>query len=64
MFHLPMSKLTIKSEMQSRPLEPTWDPLKWQRLRVRTMWERTRGTPSLWVPFPWAHTILQPSVLA
>ncbi|EHH57895.1 hypothetical protein EGM_07636 [Macaca fascicularis] len=36
MFHLPMSKLTIKSEMQSRPLEPTWDPLKWQRLRELT----------------------------
>ncbi|XP_011807254.1 PREDICTED: protein HEATR9 isoform X2 [Colobus angolensis palliatus] len=36
MFHLPMSKLTIKSEMRSRPLEPTWDPLKWQRLRELT----------------------------
>nr|XP_054392659.1 protein HEATR9 isoform X2 [Pongo abelii] len=36
MFHLPMSKLTIKSEMQSRPLEPTQDPLKWQRLRELT----------------------------
>nr|Q4R744.1 RecName: Full=Protein HEATR9; AltName: Full=HEAT repeat-containing protein 9 [Macaca fascicularis]BAE01080.1 unnamed protein product [Macaca fascicularis] len=36
MFHLPMSKLIIKSEMQSRPLEPTWDPLKWQRLRELT----------------------------
>ncbi|EHH24711.1 hypothetical protein EGK_08419 [Macaca mulatta] len=35
-FHLPISKLTIKSEMQSRPLEPTWDPLKWQRLRELT----------------------------
>ncbi|XP_017746490.1 PREDICTED: protein HEATR9 isoform X1 [Rhinopithecus bieti] len=36
MFHLPMSKLTIKSEMRSRPLEPTWDSLKWQRLRELT----------------------------
>ncbi|XP_011923113.1 PREDICTED: protein HEATR9 [Cercocebus atys] len=36
MFHLPMSKLTIKSDMRSRPLEPTWDPLKWQRLRELT----------------------------
>ncbi|PNI47420.1 HEATR9 isoform 2 [Pan troglodytes] len=36
MFHLPMSKLTIKSEMRSRPLEPTQDPLKWQRLRELT----------------------------
>ncbi|KAL0597131.1 Protein HEATR9, partial [Plecturocebus cupreus] len=30
------SKLTIKSEMRSRPLDPTWDPLKWQRLRELT----------------------------
>ncbi|XP_058301428.1 protein HEATR9 isoform X2 [Hylobates moloch] len=36
MFHLPMSKLTIKSEMRSRPLESTQDPLKWQRLRELT----------------------------
>ncbi|XP_017389687.1 protein HEATR9 [Cebus imitator] len=35
-FHLPMSKLTMKSEMRSRPLDPTWDPLKWQRLRELT----------------------------
>uniref|UniRef100_G1RVC3 HEAT repeat containing 9 n=1 Tax=Nomascus leucogenys TaxID=61853 RepID=G1RVC3_NOMLE len=36
MFHLPMSKLTMKSEMRSRPLESTQDPLKWQRLRELT----------------------------
>ncbi|XP_003929097.1 protein HEATR9 [Saimiri boliviensis] len=35
-FHLPMSKLTITSEMRSRPLDRTWDPLKWQRLRELT----------------------------
>ncbi|XP_023508762.1 protein HEATR9 [Equus caballus] len=35
-FHLPMSKLTIKSEVASKVLDPTGDPLKWQRLKELT----------------------------
>ncbi|XP_012504117.1 PREDICTED: protein HEATR9 [Propithecus coquereli] len=35
-FHLSMSKLTIKSQVGSKPLEPTGDPLKWQRLKELT----------------------------
>ncbi|XP_048970165.1 protein HEATR9 isoform X2 [Canis lupus dingo] len=35
-FHLPMSKLTIKSQMGSKPSDPTGDPLKWQRLKDLT----------------------------
>ncbi|XP_057569793.1 protein HEATR9 [Hippopotamus amphibius kiboko] len=34
--HLPMSKLIIKSQMESKPLDPTGDPLKWQRLKELT----------------------------
>uniref|UniRef100_A0A452FJ06 HEAT repeat containing 9 n=1 Tax=Capra hircus TaxID=9925 RepID=A0A452FJ06_CAPHI len=30
--HLPMSKLTRRSPMESKPLDPAGDPLKWQRL--------------------------------
>nr|XP_012638329.1 protein HEATR9 isoform X2 [Microcebus murinus] len=35
-FHLSMSKLTIKSQVGSKPLEPTGDPLKWQRIKELT----------------------------
>ncbi|XP_062969365.1 protein HEATR9 [Cynocephalus volans] len=35
-FHLPMSKLTVKFQVRPRPLEPTKDPLKWQRLKELT----------------------------
>ncbi|EFB17522.1 hypothetical protein PANDA_012846, partial [Ailuropoda melanoleuca] len=35
-FHLPMSKLTIKSQMESKPSDPTGNPLKWQRLKELT----------------------------
>ncbi|XP_073735558.1 protein HEATR9 isoform X6 [Callorhinus ursinus] len=35
-FHLPMSKLTIKSRMASKPSDPTGNPLKWQRLKELT----------------------------
>lgn len=60
-----MSKLTIKSQMGSKPSDPTGDPLKWQRLKVRDHGGRENGeTPFLWVPLPWAHIILQPSVPA
>ncbi|XP_039078562.1 protein HEATR9 isoform X1 [Hyaena hyaena] len=34
--HLPMSKLTIKSQMGSKPSDLTGDPLKWQRLKELT----------------------------
>ncbi|TKC35481.1 hypothetical protein EI555_004128, partial [Monodon monoceros] len=34
--HLPMSKLIIKPQMESKPLDPTGDPLKWQRLKELT----------------------------
>nr|KAF6415854.1 HEAT repeat containing 9 [Molossus molossus] len=33
-FQLPMIKLTIKSQKRSKPLHPTRDPLKWQRLKA------------------------------
>nr|KAF6415851.1 HEAT repeat containing 9 [Molossus molossus] len=35
-FQLPMIKLTIKSQKRSKPLHPTRDPLKWQRLKELT----------------------------
>ncbi|XP_047688363.1 protein HEATR9 isoform X2 [Prionailurus viverrinus] len=35
-FHLPMSKLTIQSQMGSKPSDPAGDPLKWQRLKELT----------------------------
>ncbi|XP_058418009.1 protein HEATR9 [Diceros bicornis minor] len=35
-FHLPTSKLTIKSQVAPKALEPTGDPLKWQRLKELT----------------------------
>ncbi|KAM6174614.1 protein HEATR9 [Erethizon dorsatum] len=35
-FYLPMSKLTIKSQVGSGPLQPTRDHLKWQRLKELT----------------------------
>ncbi|XP_020923057.1 protein HEATR9 [Sus scrofa] len=34
--HLPMSKLTIKSQREPKPLDPTGDPMKWQRLKELT----------------------------
>ncbi|XDB60697.1 PREDICTED: protein HEATR9 [Capra hircus] len=34
--HLPMSKLTRRSPMESKPLDPAGDPLKWQRLKELT----------------------------
>ncbi|XP_007447114.1 PREDICTED: uncharacterized protein C17orf66 homolog [Lipotes vexillifer] len=34
--HLPMSKLIIKPQMESKPLDSTGDPLKWQRLKELT----------------------------
>ncbi|XP_026943211.1 protein HEATR9 [Sagmatias obliquidens] len=34
--HLPMSKLIIKPQMESKPSDPTGDPLKWQRLKELT----------------------------
>ena len=47
-----MSKLTIKSEVASKVLDPTGDPWKWQRLKVRDHGGRENGeTPSLWVPY-------------
>lgn len=64
-FHLPMSKLTVKSQTGSKPSDPTGNPLKWQRLKVKGHGGRENGeTPFLWVPLPWAHIILQPSVPA
>uniref|UniRef100_A0A8C0ZYK0 Protein HEATR9 n=1 Tax=Castor canadensis TaxID=51338 RepID=A0A8C0ZYK0_CASCN len=36
-FNLPMSKLILKPQARSGPLDPTRDSLKWQRLKVRTM---------------------------
>ncbi|XP_045381467.1 protein HEATR9 [Lemur catta] len=35
-FHLPMSKLTTRPQVGSKPLEPTEDHLKWQRLKELT----------------------------
>ncbi|KAJ8783951.1 hypothetical protein J1605_008994 [Eschrichtius robustus] len=34
--HLPMSKLIVKPQMESKPLDPTGDRLKWQRLKELT----------------------------
>ncbi|XP_040100401.1 protein HEATR9 [Oryx dammah] len=34
--HLPMSKLTRRSPMESKPSDPAGDPLKWQRLKELT----------------------------
>ncbi|KAB0391350.1 hypothetical protein E2I00_010681, partial [Balaenoptera physalus] len=34
--HLPMSKLIVKPQMESKPLDPAGDPLKWQRLKELT----------------------------
>uniref|UniRef100_A0A673V2R4 HEAT repeat containing 9 n=1 Tax=Suricata suricatta TaxID=37032 RepID=A0A673V2R4_SURSU len=34
--HLPMSKLTTKPQMESKPSDTTKDPLKWQRLKELT----------------------------
>ncbi|OWK14624.1 hypothetical protein Celaphus_00000689, partial [Cervus elaphus hippelaphus] len=34
--HLPMSKLTRRSPVESKPLDPAGDPLKWQRLKELT----------------------------
>lgn len=60
-----MSKLIIKPQMESKPLDPTGDPLKWQRLKVRDHGLGENGeTLFLWVPLPGAHTILLPSVPA
>ncbi|XP_011377740.1 protein HEATR9 [Pteropus vampyrus] len=35
-FHLPMIKLTTKSQTRYKTLHPTGDPLKWQRLKELT----------------------------
>ncbi|XP_055435639.1 protein HEATR9 [Bubalus kerabau] len=34
--HLPMSKLTRRSPVESKPLDPAGEPLKWQRLKELT----------------------------
>ncbi|XP_021504696.2 protein HEATR9 [Meriones unguiculatus] len=34
--HVPLSNLTLKSKLGSRSLDPTTDPLKWQRLKELT----------------------------
>ncbi|XP_065767007.1 protein HEATR9 [Muntiacus reevesi] len=34
--HLPMSKLSRRSPVESKPLDPAGDPLKWQRLKELT----------------------------
>nr|XP_020757983.1 protein HEATR9 isoform X1 [Odocoileus virginianus texanus] len=34
--HLPMSKLTRRPPVESKPLDPAGDPLKWQRLKELT----------------------------
>ncbi|KAM6163639.1 protein HEATR9 [Rhynchocyon petersi] len=34
--HLPMNKLTLQSQVASKPLGPISDPLKWQRLKELT----------------------------
>ncbi|XP_006833684.1 PREDICTED: uncharacterized protein C17orf66 homolog [Chrysochloris asiatica] len=34
--YLPMNKLTLKAQVESKPLGPTSDPLKWQRLKDLT----------------------------
>ncbi|XP_006891112.1 PREDICTED: uncharacterized protein C17orf66 homolog [Elephantulus edwardii] len=34
--YLPMNKLALQSQVESRPLGPTSDPLKWQRLKELT----------------------------
>lgn len=49
--------------MESKPLDPAGDPLKWQRLKVRGH-GRSRGRMGrllLRMPLPRAHTILPPS---
>ncbi|OBS70123.1 hypothetical protein A6R68_01341, partial [Neotoma lepida] len=35
--HISISKLTLKPKLGTKPLDPTEDHLKWQRLKVRTM---------------------------
>ncbi|XP_042821905.1 protein HEATR9 isoform X4 [Panthera tigris] len=42
-FHLPMSKLTIQSQMGSKPSDPAGDPLKWQRLKAQTGSEKVKS---------------------
>uniref|UniRef100_A0A452QK44 HEAT repeat containing 9 n=1 Tax=Ursus americanus TaxID=9643 RepID=A0A452QK44_URSAM len=49
-FHLPISKLTVKSQMEPKPSDPTGNPLKWQRLKVRDHDRRENGE----TPFQWA----------
>ncbi|VFV30025.1 Hypothetical predicted protein [Lynx pardinus] len=44
-FHLPMSKLTIQSQMGSKPSDPAGDPLKWQRLKELTKSLESRREP-------------------
>lgn len=58
-----MSKLTRRSPVESKPLDPAGDPLKWQRLKVRSHGRgRCRmGRLFLRMPLPRAHTILPPS---
>uniref|UniRef100_A0A452UQ33 HEAT repeat containing 9 n=1 Tax=Ursus maritimus TaxID=29073 RepID=A0A452UQ33_URSMA len=51
-FHLPISKLTVKSQMEPKPSDPTGNPLKWQRLKVRDHGRRENGeTPFHSLPF-------------
>lgn len=35
--YVSISKLTLKPKLETGSLDPTKDPLKWQRLKVRTM---------------------------
>lgn len=47
-----MSKLTIKSQREPKPLDPTGDPMKWQRLKVRDHEGGRRGRlPSRGCPY-------------
>ena len=58
-----MSKLTRRPPVESKPLDPAGDPLKWKRFKVRGH-GRGRGRMGrlfLRMPLPRAHTILLPS---
>ena len=58
-----MSKLTRRPPVESKPLDPAGDPLKWQRLKVRGHGggRGRMGRLFLRMPLSRAHTILPPS---
>ena len=58
-----MSKLTRRPPVESKPLDPAGDPLKWKRLKVRGHGggRGRMGRLFLRMPLPRAHTILPPS---